>query len=134
MDGYFIIVNNFKTLWCIGKPYYFMKSLLISVVFILLSGVIYTQTSPIVYENCFVRTVSKEGKETTKGITAHVTGDYVYFETSSTAHYIVGRRPSGEWAQIKNDRSWGAIVERVVQDNGLIVFHVNEKKAFYYRP
>jgi hypothetical protein len=107
-----------------------MKSLLISVVFILLSGVIYAQKDPYVY------TISKDGKKSHKEcLSIQVKVDQVVFIVSGTAYqvfYKVGTDSSGSaiWADGANDK----IVTRQVEKDSTVVFWKTEKKAFYYRP
>ncbi len=107
-----------------------MKSLLISVVFILLSGVICAQKDPYVY------TISKDGKKAHKEcLSIQVKVDQVVFIVSGTAYqvfYKVGTDSSGSaiWADGANDK----IVTRQVEKDSTVVFWKTEKKAFYYRP
>ena len=107
-----------------------MKSLLFSVVFLLLSGVINAQKDPYVYS------ISKDGKKTHKEcISIQVKPEQVVFIVSGTAYqvfYKVGSSSDGSaiWADGANDK----IVQRQVESDGTVVFWKTEKKAFYYKP
>ena len=107
-----------------------MKSLLFSIAFLFLSGVISAQKDPYVY------TISKDGKKTHKEcISIQVKPEQVVFIVSGTAYqvfYKVGTDSTGSaiWADGANDK----IVTRQVEANGTVVFWKTEKKAFYYRP
>lgn len=107
-----------------------MKSLLFSVAFMLLSGVISAQKDPYVY------TISKDGKKTHKEcLSIQVKDSQVVFIVSGTAYqvfYKVGIDGTGSaiWADGANNK----IVQRQVEKDGTVVFWKSEKKAFYYRP
>lgn len=107
-----------------------MKSLLFSLAFLFLSGVIFAQKDPYVYS------ISKDGKKTHKEcLSIQVKPEQVVFIVSGTAYqvfYKVGADSSGSaiWADGANDK----IVARNVEKDGTIVFWKSEKKAFYYRP
>jgi hypothetical protein len=131
---YFIIVNNFKTLWCIGKPYYFMKSLLISVVFMLLSGVINAQNTCIGYvqsQTMVKYTESKDGTVSTKTClswSACPNMDVIEIKATNSSYITLYKRDESTYMD-GNRKTW----DRYVDKNGLIVFQC-DKKAFYYRP
>lgn len=107
-----------------------MKSLLFSLSFLFISGVISAQKDPYVY------TISKDGKKNHKECLAiTVRADQVTFVVTGTTYqifYKVGSDSGGSdlWADGANNK----IVTRQVEKDGTVVFWKSEKKAFYYKP
>ena len=106
-----------------------MLKLLLILEFLLLSVTLSSQTG-------WVQSISKDGKATHKEcIHLKVDAESVLFVVSGTSYQgfqKVGVDSEGQPIWI--DSASGKIVHRVVQKDGLIVFHKSDKKAYYYRP
>jgi hypothetical protein len=83
-------------------------------------------------KQAFIQTTTKAGKVTVKEIEAYIDSTSIYFEISATSHYVIGKRKSGEWAQIK-DNEWGQVIDTYVNKDGYRLFIVSDKKFFYFK-
>ena len=83
-------------------------------------------------KQAFIQTTTKAGKVTVKEIEAYIDSTSIYFEISATSHYVIGKRKSGEWAQIK-DNEWGQVIDTYLNKDGYRLFIVSDKKFFYFK-